>query len=99
VSGGYVTASGSMNRWRLGFVGSEELLAEPNINTDWTVVDELSNVDVSRLDLGVGGRWRTGRGLGFEIAGRYTDYSDDDPILEDETGKFYSVTTLVSYGF
>lgn len=92
-----VDGSGSMSDWMLLAVPGTPTV-EP-IDPDWHVVPELSDVDVRRVDYTLGTRYRTPKGWGFEVVGRATRYTDSDPILEDETGRYYSLTTLLSKSF
>lgn len=98
-SGSWLEATGAMKRWALAHAVAEELLAEANINTDWSIVHELSDVDVRRWELGLGARFRFKNGFGFQLSGKMTDYKDQDPILEDETGRYFNLLSLLSYSF
>ncbi|MDQ7088372.1 MAG: hypothetical protein Q9Q13_11195 [Acidobacteriota bacterium] len=66
---------------------------------DWTPVAGYSNVDVNRLDLTLGTRYRGAGGWGVELSLLWTDYQDDDPILEDETGRYSRFMALVGKRF
>lgn len=91
--------TGAMKSWALGHNVAEELLGEVNINDDWSFVHELSNVDVRRWELGLGARFRLAKGFGLQVSGKMTDYKDEDPILEDETGRYFNLLSLLSYSF
>jgi hypothetical protein len=95
-----------MEEWNLEatpLVAAE--LADPTselheaIYNDWSIVDDLSEVDVERFDVTLGARVRGQSGWGFELAGTFTNYQDNAPILEDETGQYLSLSTLVSRSF
>ncbi|HHN73965.1 MAG TPA: hypothetical protein ENK10_01925 [Acidobacteria bacterium] len=66
---------------------------------DWTPVAGYSNIDVDRLDLTVGARYRRADGWGVELSWLWTDYRDDDPILEDESGRFSRLLALIGKSF
>lgn len=60
------------------------------------LVWDFSNVDVIRRDLTLGLRAALGTGWGAETSWSYINYSDQDPILENETGEYSRLTFLLS---
>jgi hypothetical protein len=63
---------------------------------DWSNIHTYTNVDVARFDFGMGARWRSSTGYGLELSHAWTDYTDRDPILEDETGQYSRLMGLIS---
>ncbi len=66
---------------------------------DWRVVSELSDVSVRTWDVNLGARWRLPSGYGLELGWTMTDYKDNDPILEDESGRYNVLSMMVSKTF
>ncbi len=87
-----------MDRWNLSApYGSPT--EEGLVYRDWDVVNGLSDVSVNAWDLSLGARWRLPTGYGFELAWTLTDYDDNDPILEDESGRYNVLSAYVSKSF
>ncbi|NJN63667.1 MAG: hypothetical protein HC882_01500 [Acidobacteria bacterium] len=104
LSAEYLGAKAGMDAWRMTsvFVTPDALETDPTlsvVDNDWTFVDEFSDVDVRRLDFTFGARWRNPNGWGLEASYTLTDYDDDDPILEDETGLYSAFSAFVSRSF
>ncbi|GAB4368241.1 MAG: hypothetical protein Kow0062_01230 [Acidobacteriota bacterium] len=104
VRGLYTRTRASMDPWSMTsvFVTPDALTTDPTLApllNDWTIVDELSDVDVQRFDVTLGARWRGASGWGVEVGYTLTDYDDRDPILEDETGLYSAFTAMVSRSF
>ena len=100
----YARTRASMDPWNLTSVlkTPDALVTDPSmaaVFNDWTIVDELSDVDVQRFDVTFGARWRGAAGWGVEIGYTLTDYDDRDPIIEDETGLYSALTAMVSRAF
>lgn len=104
VRGEFLSTEATMEAWTMTdvFVTPDALDTDPSlavIDNDWSQVDEFSNVDVQRIDITFGGRWRGASGWGFEAGYTLTDYDDNDPILEDETGLYSAFSAYVSRSF
>ena len=69
------------------------------IYRDWRVVNELSDVSVRTWDVSLGARWRLPTGYGVELGWTMTNYKDNDPILEDESGRYNVLSMMVSKSF
>ncbi len=66
------------------------------VNLNWSPVPEMSDLDIQRLGVNAGIRYRGEKGYGLEFNISITDYTDDDPILEDESGTFSRYTVMFS---
>lgn len=106
-----MTTTADMDNWNMNLVAPDPLL-DPDtgdvifdltdyeaVSRDWSQIAGYSNVDVSRLDLGIGARYHSSTGWGVELSYLWTDYDDNDPILEDETGKYSQTMLLIGKHF
>ena len=58
----------------------------PNMSYDFTQTHLNSDLDVSRFELGVHGRFDVAEKFGIVAGYRYLDFEDDAPYLYDTTG-------------
>lgn len=98
VKGDWMSTDAGMEGWNLKAVWPGAALPTMILN-DWSVVPELSDVEATRYDFVVGGRYRTPGGFGLQLSYFLSKYDDDDPILEDETGSYQSIVALVGKSF
>ena len=67
-------------------VPAEFLAANPNMAYDFTRTYLHSDLDVSRVELGVSASYSINDRLALTGGYRYLDYQDDAPYLGDDTG-------------
>ena len=67
-------------------VPAEFLAANPNMSFDFTRSHLNSDIDVSRVELGLGGSYAVSDRLRLTGGYRYLDFEDDAPYLGDDTG-------------
>ena len=67
-------------------VPAEFLAANPNMSYDFTETYRNSDLDVSRLELGVHGRFDIAARWHLIAGYRYLDFEDDAPYLYDTSG-------------
>ena len=67
-------------------VPPEFLAANPNMSYDFTSTYLNSDLDVSRFELGVHGRYDVAERFGIVAGYRYLDFEDDAPYLYDTSG-------------
>lgn len=69
------------------------LAANPNMSYDFTLTHLNSDLDVSRLELGIHGRFEVAERIGIVAGYRYLDFEDDAPYLYDTSGSvsFYNL--------
>ncbi len=90
--------TGGMDRWDM-FAPYGSPVGASFLSRDWKMVNELSDVSVRTWDLNLGARWRLPSGYGLELGWTLTDYHDNDPILEDESGRYNVLSVMVSRSF
>ena len=67
-------------------VPAEFLAANVNMSYDFTATYLNSDLDVSRFELGVHGRFEVVDRVGIVAGYRYVDFEDDAPYLYDTSG-------------
>ena len=67
-------------------VPAEFLAANVNMSYDFTATHLNSDLDVSRFELGVHGRFGVADSFGIVAGYRYVDFEDDAPYLYDTSG-------------
>ena len=74
-------------------VPADFLARNPNMSFDFSRTALNSDHDVSRLELGVHGRFEVKEPIGIVAGYRYLDFDDEAPYLYDTSGKvsFYSL--------
>jgi len=71
----------------------------PRGNTDFSWVNELSDIDVERGEITFGGRFVLGSDFLLDVFYSLVDYNDNDPILEDDTGTYQVLWANVGWRF
>lgn len=85
VDGSWTTADAAMAPF--DFQVPEEFLAvNPNMSFDFARTYLNSDLDISRVELGVRARYSVNSRLFVRGSYRYLDYDDDAPYLYDTTG-------------
>ena len=87
-----------MSEWQ-GFTTYYNGTLPGGTDLDWSPVAEMSDINVDRMALGAGLRFRSDSGLGLELTASVNDYNDDNPYLEDESGTFNRVMAVFSKSF
>ncbi len=80
-------------------VPAEFLAANPNMSYDFAVTYLNSDLDVSRFELGVHGRFDVAESLGIIAGYRYLDFEDDAPYLYDTSGSVSLYSLGVGWTF
>jgi hypothetical protein len=73
--------------------------ALPRSDLDFEDTHRLSDIDVIRRDITVGGQLALDSGLMVDLGYSLVDYEDQDPILVDETGEYQVIYGSVGWRF
>ena len=71
----------------------------PLAQMDFSMVNNLSNIDVRRDNVTVGVKAALDSGLLLNLGYQWNDYDDKDPILDDQTGNYQVVYGSVGWHF
>lgn len=80
-------------------VPAEFLAANPNMSYDFTATYLNSDLDVSRLELGVHGRFDVAERFGIVAGYRYLHFADDTPYRYDTSGSLSLYSLGVGWSF
>ncbi len=80
-------------------VPAEFLAANPNMSFDFSQTYLNSDLDVSRLELGVRLQYRLNPRFALTGSYRYLDYEDDTPYLYDTSGSIELVSLGLGWVF
>lgn len=71
----------------------------PLAQMDFSMVNNLSNIDVRRDNLTLGLKYALDSGLLVNLGYQWNDYQDKDPILDDQSGNYQTLYGSVGYRF
>ena len=71
----------------------------PQGNTDFSWVNQLSDIDVERTTITIGGRFNPASDFLLDVFYSLVDFNDSAPILEDDTGKYQVIWANVGWRF
>jgi hypothetical protein len=93
-----MTTQASMNNIVWDFDPSQ-IANLPLAQMDFSMVNNLSNIDVRRDNVTVGVKAALSSGLLLNLGYQWNDYEDRDPILDDQTGNYQVIYGSVGWNF
>jgi hypothetical protein len=95
----YMSTEASMDSIMFAPLEAGVVAALPRDDVDFSTVHLLSNIEVERTEVSVGGNFTFKPGLLLQIGYSLIDYEDDDPILVDESGEYQVVFASLGWVF
>lgn len=94
----WATGDGTLDPFTLS-VPADYLERNPNQSFDFSLTNTNSDLDFTRVELGLSLRYEFREAMAFWGGYRHVDYDDDSPYLYDTTGSIDYVTAGLAWTF
>lgn len=71
----------------------------PSMTYDFSIAHTYTDIDLTRFEGGVGAKYSFSDSLWVRAKWRFIDYTDDAPVLEDQTGRVDFVYATIGFAF